>query len=496
MNDILEMTGISKRFPGVMALDSVALGVGRGEVMALVGENGAGKSTLMKILAGIHQPDSGVLRIAGESVSIRTPQDAARLGIGIIHQELEVIDSLDVAGNVFLGREPSWGGFLRLLDRRKIEKDTAVHLRRVGLDISPATPLHRLSTAQHQMVEIARALSQNARLLIMDEPTSSLTPSESGRLFDVVRDLKRNGVSIVYISHRLQEVEVLADRVTVLRDGRNAGELAASEIQRDRMVRLMVGRELARSDSPGEARRPEPALEVMELRTQRYPAEAVSLTIRRGEILGLAGLIGAGRSELAQAIFGISESAGGRVLICGEPLDPGSPRAAIERGLYLVPEDRRKSGLIMDMTIRENVTLPCAERYASAGWIHRDREAEAAASVCRDLKVKAPSTETAAMHLSGGNQQKIVLGKWLAMNPRVILFDEPTRGVDVGAKADIYAVMRELASRGTGILMISSDMEEILGNSDRVAVLHDGRLTGILEHAECTEEAIMRLAVA
>ena len=493
---MLEMAAISKRFPGVMALDSVDFSVGPGEVVALVGENGAGKSTLMKILAGIHHPDSGTIRVGGVPVSIRSPRESARLGIGIIHQELEVIDTLDVAGNIFLGREPEWGGPLRLIDRARIYSETHALLKRLGLNISPTALLRSLSTAQQQMVEIARALSQDARILIMDEPTSSLTLSETERLMDVVRDLRATGVSIVYISHRLNEVQQLADRVVVLRDGKNAGELKRSEIYRDRMVQLMVGRDLETFYAGAAETGSDVCIELKGVRTSRYPGHEVSLSIRRGEILGLAGLVGAGRSELAQAVFGVEKALGGTVALNGTVVEIRSPRDAIRRGIYLVPEDRRNTGLLTAMTVRENITLPDLARFSSSGWIRRNAERSAAQASCEELRIKTPSVETAASSLSGGNQQKIVLAKWLSMNPSVILFDEPTRGVDVGAKAEIYQLMRRLAATGVAILMISSDMEEILGNSDRVAVMHEGRVTGILNRADCTQEAILRLAVA
>ena len=493
---MLEMAAISKRFPGVTALDSVEFSVGPGEVVALVGENGAGKSTLMKILAGIHRPDSVTIQLGGQTVSIRSPRESAHLGIGIIHQELEVIDTLDVAGNVFLGREPAWGGPLRLIDRRRIYSETQEFLKRLGLNVSPSALLGTLSTAQQQMVEIARALSQNAGILIMDEPTSSLTLSETERLLAVVRDLRAAGVGIVYISHRLNEVEQLADRVVVLRDGRNAGELKRSQIHRDRMVQLMVGRDLDTFYAGSAEAGGDVCIELKGLRTSRYPAHEVSLSIRRGEILGLAGLIGAGRSEVAQAVFGVQKARGGTVELNGSVVEIRSPRDAIRCGIYLVPEDRRNTGLITAMTVRENITLPELSRFSSGGWIRRTAEKAAALISCEDLRIKTPSVETAASSLSGGNQQKIVLAKWLSLNPSVILFDEPTRGVDVGAKAEIYQLMRRLAASGVAILMISSDMEEILGNSDRVAVMHEGRVTGVLDRADCTQEAILRLAVA
>jgi ribose transport system ATP-binding protein len=493
---MLEMTGISKRFPGVTALESVEFSVGTGEVVALVGENGAGKSTLMKILAGIHRPDSGTIQVGGQSVSIRSPKESAGLGIGIIHQELEVIDTLDVAGNIFLGREPEWAGPLRLIDRGRIQSEARLLLKRLGMEVSPSTLLGTLSTAHQQMVEIARALSQNARILIMDEPTSSLTVSETERLIGVIQDLRASGVGIIYISHRLTEVERLADRVVVLRDGRNAGELKRSEIHRDRMVQLMVGRDLGAFYAGASETATDVCIELKGIRTNRYPSHEVSLAIRRGEILGLAGLVGAGRSELAQALFGVEKASAGSVVLNGEVVAIHSPRDAIRQGIYLVPEDRRNTGLLTAMSVRENITLPALSRFCYGGWIRRRSERSAAQASCDELRIKTPSVETAASSLSGGNQQKVVLAKWLSLEPRVILFDEPTRGVDVGAKAEIYQLMRRLAASGVAILMISSDMEEILGNSDRVAVMHEGRITGVLNRAECTQEAILRLAVA
>ena len=493
---MLEMSGISKKFPGVVALDSVRLSVGSGEVVALVGENGAGKSTLMKILAGIYKPDSGVILFRGRTVSISSPKESSQLGIGIIHQELEVVDTLDAAGNIFLGREPTWAGPLRLLDRKTLNAEARKLLLRVGLDVPVDVPLRTLSTAQKQLVEIARALSLQARLLIMDEPTSSLTLGETERLMQVVADLRASGVGVVYISHRLDEIERLADRVVVLRDGRNAGELARGEISHDRIVQMMVGRDLDSFYAGRSADAGQVCMELRELCTARYPTQKVSLSILRGEILGLAGLIGAGRSELAQTVFGIEPQRGGEVLLDGAPVRIRSPRDAIRRGIYLVPEDRRNSGLLTGMTVRENITLPDLSRFSSSGWIRLKSESDAARASCEELRIKTASVETTVSSLSGGNQQKIVLAKWLSLKPRVILFDEPTRGIDVGAKAEIYQLMRQLAMDGVAILMISSDMEEILGNSDRVAVMHEGRVTGILQRPACTQEAIMRLAVA
>lgn len=487
------MKGISKRFPGVVALDGVDLEVYPGEVVALIGENGAGKSTLMKILGGIYQPDAGTIKIDGQPVTIHTVRDAINAGIGFIHQELNVLDNLDVAGNVFLGREPKRGGFL--IDSEKIHAQTRIYLDRLGLDVSSRTLLSELSIAQQQMVEIAKALSLNARILIMDEPTSSLTLTETARLLEVVKDLRAQNVSVIYISHRLGEIKGIADRVIALRDGRNAGALAREEIDHDRMVKLMVGRDLAHFYAHTNGAKQPRYFEVRNLRTRRYPGCAVSFDAARGEILGFSGLVGAGRSEVAQAIFGIDAALDGTILLDDKPLKISAPQDAIRHGIYLIPEDRRRSGLVVDMAVRENVTLPSLERYAAAGLINAQAERRVAEENCRKLNVKTPSVEARAANLSGGNQQKVVLAKWLSLEPKVLIFDEPTRGIDVGAKAEIYDLMRRLAEAGVAIIMISSDMEEILHVSDRVAVMHEGAITGILERDQCSEEAIMRLAV-
>jgi len=492
---LLEVIGVSKSFPGVVALDDVSFTVRRGEIVGLIGENGAGKSTLMRILGGIHPPDKGRIRVDGRDVAIRSVADSIALGIAFIHQELNVLDNLDVAGNVYLGREPVKAGPLRLIDRAAIHRKTRTYLGRLGLDVPSDTPLSALSLAQQQMVEIAKALSLDARLIIMDEPTSSLTLSETERLLSVTEDLRRQGVSVIYISHRLAEVERIADRVVVLRDGKRAGEMDRSEVTHDRMISLMVGRDLERFYAGQETRPTSDGLTITGLRTLRYPNHSVSLEVRKGEIVGLAGLVGAGRSELARAIFGADPRLAGTISWRGEKLPIRSPQDAIRRGIFLVPEDRRATGLIVDMLIRENVTLPELSRFAAGGLLQPFRERSAAADVCRRLGVKAPSIEVAVANLSGGNQQKVVLAKWLALGPKALIFDEPTRGIDVGAKAEIYHLMRGLAEEGVAILMISSDMEEVLGVSDRVAVMHEGSLSGVLPRAECTEQAIMRLAV-
>jgi ribose transport system ATP-binding protein len=492
---ILQLRDVHKRFPGVHALRGVSLEVRPGEVVALLGENGAGKSTLMKIIGGVEQPDSGEIFVDGAAVLMSDVQTAAAHGIGFIHQELNLLDNLDVAGNVLLGREPTRGGRLRLVDRTAMRRVVRPLLDRLGLDVSPETPVARLSIAQQQLVEIAKALSLDARVLIMDEPTSSLTVTETHRLHEVVMALRGRSVAVIYITHRLGEVRAIADRAVVLRDGANAGALARDELTHDNMVRLMVGRDIAVERRATEAGTERENLRVEGLRTRRYPRHAVSLTVRRGEIVGLAGLVGAGRSELARAIFGIEPPLAGTVSLDGQPVGLADPAEAIRRGVFLVPEDRRSAGLIVDFSIRENVTLPALERYAPWGLISAVRERDAVSVVCRQLQVKASSIEVRAATLSGGNQQKVVLAKWLALGPKALIIDEPTRGIDVGAKAEIYRLLRDLAASGVSILMISSDMEEVLHVSDRIAVMHEGRVTGVLEGEDRTEQRILALAV-
>ena len=498
----LQARAIGKRFPGVVALDQVDLEVARGELVALVGENGAGKSTLMKILAGIHVPDQGEIRIDGTPVFIHGPTDATRRGIAVIHQELEMIDTLDVAGNIFLGREPRRGP-LRLLDQRRMQQQAAQHLSRIGATIEPHTVAGRLSRAQQQLVAIARALSVDARLLILDEPTASLGSNEVERLFGILNELRRSGTAIIYISHRLAEIEAIADRAVVLRDGRNAGVLVRGEIRRDRLVHLMVGRalesEYASRDrvSPGPDSEPRTLrLQIDRVRTSRYPNVEASLAVYRGEVLGIAGLIGAGRSELAEAVCAIEPRLSGRVVLDGVPLTIATPRDAIRQGLCLVPEDRRGRGVIAAMSVRENITLPNLSAFARFGLVNRRAESKAAREIATNLTVKASSIESPVGALSGGNQQKVVLGRWLALAPRAIIFDEPTQGVDVGAKAEIHRLIRRLADEGAAVLLISSDIEEIVAECDRVAVMHEGRITGVLERSDCTPHTIMQLAVA
>jgi ribose transport system ATP-binding protein len=493
MSSLLSLRGIGKRFPGVVALDNVSLAIGAGEVVALCGENGAGKSTLMKIVGGVYQPDDGEIQVGGKAVKIHNVTDSMALGVAFIHQELNVLDNLDVAANVYLGREPK--NALGLIDFKKIHADTEPFLERLGVNFSSRMPLEKLSIAEKQMVEIAKALSLNARIIIMDEPTSSLTLQETDRLLELVLELKQQGVSIVYISHRLSEVEHIADRVVVLRDGRNAGELPKAEVQHDKIVSLMVGREIKSTYTASSAPKASAYLKVRNAHSNRFPAKLVEFDAARGEILGFAGLVGAGRSEIMKAMVGLDPHGGAELTIGDERVHIHKPGDAIGHGIYLVPEDRRGEGLVTAMTVRENTTLPSLEKYSTFNLISKDRERVATDGQIKSLRIKTPGSEALVLNLSGGNQQKVVLGKWLSMSPKVMILDEPTRGIDVGAKAEIYRLMRELADSGGVILIISSDMEEVLNVSDRIAVMHEGKITGVLEREHCNEENVMNLAV-
>jgi len=460
-------------------------------VLSIIGENGAGKSTLMKVLAGVHRPDEGILRMNGEAFEILKLKDATDRGISLIHQELNLAGNLSVGANIFLGREPLKFG---LIDNEKIHADAKRFLDAVGLDVPTDRLVEELPIGKQQLVEIAKALSTDARILIMDEPTSSLSTHEAERLFKVIKDLRSKGVSVIYISHRLGEVKELSDRVTVLRDGENAGDLSVEEITHDAMVRLMVGRDISQfyqrqSHEPGDV-----ALKVDRLRTPANPAHQVSFEIRSGEIVGVAGLVGAGRTEMLQSLFGIAPPIEGEIQIKGKPAEIKSPIEAIEAGIALAPEDRKQQGIILEMAVRENMSLSSLKRDQRKGFLNREKENAITSEMIGKMRVKTPGPEQMVQFLSGGNQQKVVLGKWLAMEPEILLLDEPTRGIDIGAKEEIYQLMEELAKRGVAILFVSSEMEEILGMSDRALVMHEGRLTGELKRDELSEEAVMRLA--
>jgi ribose transport system ATP-binding protein len=496
MPPFLSASGISKAFPGVQALQDVHLQIERGELLAVVGENGAGKSTLMKILAGVYPADAGSIQIDGQAVAIRSVKDAEERGIVLIHQELNLAGHLDIAGNIYLGREPTWGGVLGFIDRGRMDDDAVKITRRLGLILSPRTLVQELSIGQQQLVEIARALSLESRLLILDEPTSSLTESETDRLFGVLKELKEAGLAILYISHRLKEVEAIADRVTVLRDGKNAGELPKGGIHHHAIVQLMVGRELKqfyqRHRTVEGGARPS----AVEVRGVRWSAmqRGIDFDIAPGEIVGLAGLMGAGRTELAETLFGVRRMISGHVSIDGRPVTIKKPADAIAAGIFLIPEDRRVEGLILEDSVKHNISIAALPILQRLGFVKRRAEDDLAQTMRERLNVRTPSTTQIVANLSGGNQQKVVLAKWLSRSPRLLILDEPTRGVDVGAKSEIYGLMDELAQQGTGILMISSDLEEILGMSDRVLVMHQGNLAGSLPRAALSEEAIMHLA--
>ena len=491
----LSLSGIRKVYPGVIALSGLSMDVRPGEVIGLVGENGAGKSTLMKILGGVIEPTEGTITIDGVERPALTVADSLAAGIAFVHQELNLFDNLDVAANIYIGREPLRAGPLRLVDTDKLHRMVKPLLDRVGANFKPNTPVKRLSLAQQQMVEIAKALSLNARLVILDEPTSSLPPAETEKLLDIIAGLKAHGIAVIFISHRLNEIERAADRVIVLRDGQRIGALDKEEIKRERMVRMMIGRDLKVQFVPPRAAAGAVALQLRGLQTATHPGKPIDLELRHGEILGLAGLVGSGRTELARAIFGIDRILAGEIMLEGAPFRPRLASDAVRRGIFLAPEDRKASGLLLDFPIAQNISLPNMAAHASAFMVARAREKQTAEEQRVNLGIKAPGVSVRTGSLSGGNQQKVVLGKWLAMNPAVMMLDEPTRGIDVGAKAEIYRLMRQLADSGVALLMISSDMEEVIGVSDRVAVMHEGGIAGVLERHEVTEENVLRLAV-
>lgn len=493
----LGLENVRKTYPGVVALDGFSMEVRPGEVIGLVGENGAGKSTLMKILGGVTRPDSGTITVDGVAHDGLSVEGSLGSGIAFVHQELNLFENLDVAANIFFGREPLRGGPLRLVDRARLREMVAPLLKRVGANFSADTPVADLSLAQQQMVEIAKALSIKARLVILDEPTSSLPIAETDKLLGVIKALKADGISVIFISHRLHEVERVADRVVVLRDGMLAGTLPKSAINHDQMVKLMIGRMLKEREKASEAARAPgaTALSAKAVRTPAYPARPVDLDVMRGEILGLAGLVGSGRTELARVFFGIDTTLGGALELEGKPLVLGSAADAVAHGIFLVPEDRKLTGILLDLSIAQNISLPNLPAHAKRQLVSANAETVTAEKQKKDLGIKAPSVQTRTGTLSGGNQQKVVLGKWLSMNPKVMILDEPTRGIDIGAKAEIYGLMRALADAGVAVLMISSDMEEVIGVSDRIAVMHEGQISGILDKEQFSQENVLLLAV-
>lgn len=489
---LLALHGIGKRFAGVVALDQVDFDLQRGEVHAVCGENGAGKSTLMKVMSGQYQPDTGSITFKGEELRFATPQAAQKHGVVMIHQELNLVPHLTVAENIFLAREPRRGWFI---DRARLHSDARRCLERLGVNISPDAQVSTLSVAQQQMVEIAKALSMEAEVLIMDEPTSSLTESETDRLFAIIHELKGAGVGIVYISHRLDELAQIVDRVTVLRDGRFVATDRFSDTSIDHIVTKMVGRPL---DDVFPKRTSVPTTDVLlrvEGLSRQGAFENVSFELRRGEILGFAGLMGAGRTEVARAIFGADPIDAGQVLLGGELLDIRSPRGAVGKGLAYLSEDRKHDGLALGMSVAQNITLANMEAVSNrTGMIRFAKEQEVASHYIEALDIRTPGSAQVVRLLSGGNQQKLVVSKWLFRESRVLFFDEPTRGIDVGAKYAIYLLLDRLASQGIGVVMISSELPEIMGMTDRVAVFHEGHLVTVCNTRETSQVEIMHFA--
>ena len=489
---VLEMHHIGQVFPGVVALDDVHFDLMQGEVHVLLGENGAGKSTLVKILSGANPRSSGQILLDGVEVRIETPRRAQELGIAIIYQELNLIPALTAAENIFLGREPRRrSGFI---DQKRVVTDAQSLLDELHAGIDASRRVCELSVAQQQMVEVARALSLQARILIMDEPTSALTGQEIGELFALIRRLTQRGVSVIYISHRMEEIFEIGERVTVLRDGRHIETRPIAGTSREELVRLMVNRELKEHFPKVRVEPGAEALRVEKL-SRRGVLEEISFTLRRGEVLGIAGLLGSGRTELARALFGADPVDGGRIFIKGKPVRINSPRDAIRQGIGYLTEDRKGQGLVLNLAVRENICLASLARFSRLGWVSRARESIAASGFVDKLRIRTPGLGQQVRYLSGGNQQKVVMSKWLCSESRILLFDEPTRGIDVGAKVEIYQLMNKLAADGAAILMISSELAEIIGMSDRVLVMCQGRIAGELPAAEATQQKILNLAL-
>jgi len=492
MHPLLQMRGISKAFPGVQALDGVSLEVAPGEVVALVGENGAGKSTLIKILSGCYRADAGEIVLAGRPLGRYSPHQAQQLGISVIYQEFNLAPPLSVAENVFVGRQPRSG--VGLVAFGRMQTATQDILDSLHLPLDARRLVETLSVAEQQMVEIAKAISFQAKIIVMDEPTAALTERETATLFELVRQLRGQGVSVIYISHRLEEVFEIADRVVVLRDGQNAGGMPVGEATVEKIVRLMVGRDLKDMFRKEAVPLGEPVLEVRGLSCAASGVHDVNLSIRAGEIVGMAGLVGAGRTQIARAIFGVDAPDAGEVRVAGQPATIRSPRDAIRAGLGFLTENRKEQGLFLILAVRENVTAAGLGRLSRMDFIRFAAERRVVGALIDQLRIRTPSQEQEVQYLSGGNQQKVVLARWLALRPKVLLLDEPTRGIDVGAKAEIYGLMGELARQGVGILMISSELPEVLGMSDRILVVREGAIAGELARDEATQESVIHLA--
>lgn len=491
---LLDMKNIHKSFPGVKALDGVDFNLRAGEVHVLLGENGAGKSTLMKVLAGAYMPDSGSIALNGQPVEILNPRHAQRLGIGIIYQEFNLVPYLNVAENIYIDRMPMKGGFA--LDHRKMHDDAREMLRSLNMHVDTHSLITEISTAQQQMVEVAKALTHQSKILIMDEPTASLSDREIEQLFAMIRGLKAKGLGVVYISHRLQELWEIGDRITILRDGRYMDTRNLSEAKVDELVHLMVGREVSflynrDYQTPGEE-----VLRVEHLNSASSGLKDVSINLRRNEIVGLAGLVGSGRTELARAIFQADPYDDGKIVIFGEEIRQGTPADVVEKGLSLLPEDRKNQGIALILPVAENIVLASLRKVFRRSYVSKQREKEVVAKFIKDLRIATPSMGRLCQFLSGGNQQKVVLAKWLCTEAEIFIFDEPTRGIDVGAKAEIHSFMNELLKRGAAILMISSELPEVIGMSDRIYIMREGRIVNELSHELATQENVIASATA
>jgi inositol transport system ATP-binding protein len=488
---LLRMTGISKAFPGVQALDDVHLDVEAGTVHALMGENGAGKSTLMKVLAGIYRADAGTIELAGKDVHIPDSATALNLGIAMIHQELSPVPAMMVAENIYLGREPV--NRFKLVDKKQMIADAQAVFAKWQIDIDPRRVMNRLSVAQTQMVEIAKAISTDARLIIMDEPTSAITEREVEHLHRMIRSLRESGVAIIYITHKMDEVFKIADKVTVFRDGKHVATLPASELDRKKLITLMVGRELTQMFPKEHAEIGEVVMSVRGL-TRHGVISDISFDLRRGEILGLAGLMGAGRTEVLEAVFGVSRVDAGEIVIMGKKVQIKAPSAAIEAGMGLLTEDRKLTGIMGVLSVRDNMTIANLPHFSPGGILRKRQMEKACQNQRQALAIKTPSLSQLVRNLSGGNQQKVLVSRWLMTLPDILMIDEPTRGIDVGAKAEIHRLMSGLAKEGKAILMVSSEMPEILGMSDRILVMAGGRITAELSREEATQEKILEAA--
>ncbi|SRR5581483_1591968 len=494
---VLKMEGISKSFPGVQALDNVHLEVLPGEIHGLLGENGAGKSTLMKILSGVYQKDSGHIFLDGQEIVVNNPHHAQLLGISIIYQELNLMPNLTVAENVFIGREPNRARFVQW---GKLHQQTRELTDRLGIKLSPTATVRNLSVAEQQMVEIARALSIRSRVIIMDEPTSALTENEVQHLFNIMRGLKAQGLGVIFITHRLEEVFEICDRITVLRDGAYVGTIDAKAATHDQLIRMMVGRSVSdyfskEASTPGEV-----VLEVRNLSrtgTVDDPTASVlnniSFHVRAGEILGLAGLVGSGRTDLARCVFGVDKRDSGEIFLNGQPVDIRSPRDAIRLGMGFVPEDRKLQALFLSMSVEENASMASLGGVSRFGFIQGGARRHLVSEYVKTLSIRLASLDQQVLDLSGGNQQKVVIARWLALRPRILIVDEPTRGIDVGAKAEVHALMSQLAREGVAIIMISSELPEVMGMSDRMLVMREGRVVGEVMRDQATPEQVMTM---